>query len=179
MRANKSSGFTLIELIVVVALIAILATWVVPGFQGLIARTTLDSEVERVWQAIRTARAEAAERRTPVRACPTENELKCSADWSDPIMIFVDANGNDARSDNEELINISQRSGNSEIIITPSDGLGSGIAYGSNGFTDINNKILSFKSNELPTDEAKGICIESAKVTSANLSVAVENCSSG
>ncbi|SDM11566.1 type IV fimbrial biogenesis protein FimT [Modicisalibacter muralis] len=176
MRVHKSSGFTLIELIVVVALIAILATWVVPGFQGLIARTTLDSEIERVRQALLTARAEAAQRRAPVRVCPTEDELECSSDWSVPLMIFVDANDNGERNASEELVSISQRSANAEITITPSDELGSGIAYRADGFTDINDEILSFKSNDLPADEAKGICIEYARVTSASLSVAKANC---
>lgn len=179
MRAHKGSGFTLIELIVVVALIAILATWVVPGFQGLIARTTLSSEVERVWQAVRFARAEAAQRRAPVRVCPTLDERECSSNWSDPLMVFVDANSNNQRSDSEALISISQRSGNSEIAITSSDELSSGIAYRSDGFTDTDDEVISFQSSDLPADEARGICIESVRVTSTNLNGAIENCGSG
>nr|WP_297460471.1 GspH/FimT family pseudopilin [uncultured Halomonas sp.] len=137
MRANKSSGFTLIELIVVVALIAILATWAVPSFSQLMARNALDRQTDRLWQAISAMRLEAAERRTTVHLCPTKDGAVCSDDWQDKLMLFVDPDGNGTFSESAGDTMIRQYpASNSAITITSnSSNHDGGFSYQPDGFT--------------------------------------------
>lgn len=63
---RRNSGFTIIELMIVVALIAIIATIAVPGFQGLIESNRLKSTTNNVLGILNYARTEAVRRGEPV-----------------------------------------------------------------------------------------------------------------
>lgn len=63
---RKNSGFTLIELMIVVALMVIIATLAVPSFQGLIESNRLKSTTNNVLGILNYARSEAVRRGEPV-----------------------------------------------------------------------------------------------------------------
>lgn len=63
---HKNSGFTLIELMIVVVLLVIVATMAVPGFQGLIESNRLQSTTNDVLGILNYARSEAVRRGEPV-----------------------------------------------------------------------------------------------------------------
>jgi type II secretion system protein H len=63
---RRNSGFTIIELMIVVALIAIIATIAVPSFQGLIESNRLKSTTNNVLGILNYARTEAVRRGEPV-----------------------------------------------------------------------------------------------------------------
>ncbi len=63
----KSSGFTLVELMVTVALLGILASLGVPNFQTWIQNTKIRTAAESIQSGIQKARAEAVKRNVPVR----------------------------------------------------------------------------------------------------------------
>jgi len=56
---NAERGFTLIELMVVVAVLAIIATVAVPSFQQIIENNRLATEANRIFSAMSYARSEA------------------------------------------------------------------------------------------------------------------------
>lgn len=62
----KSAGFTLVELLVTVAVITIVATIAVPGFQGMMARNQLAADYNVVLSGLNQARSEAIKRRENV-----------------------------------------------------------------------------------------------------------------
>lgn len=63
---HKNSGFTLVELMIVVALLVIVATMAVPSFQGLIESNRLKSTTNDVLGTLNYARSEAVRRGEPV-----------------------------------------------------------------------------------------------------------------
>ena len=67
MRAARNDGFTLIELMLVVGLIAVLAAATAPSIAGGMRRLTLTSASQQVASTIRTARYQAVGRNTTVR----------------------------------------------------------------------------------------------------------------
>ncbi|MFD2192195.1 GspH/FimT family pseudopilin [Pistricoccus aurantiacus] len=81
-------GLTLLELIVTLALIAIVTTQVVPGFQNLLARQQVAGESLRIATALSTARSTAITRGTTVTLCPSRDRQNCLADWSAPLLII-------------------------------------------------------------------------------------------
>lgn len=70
-HCNGSRGFTLIELMVTIALVAIFATLAVPGFQQLMADNRRASEGNEILSTLNYARSEAVKRRENVTATIT------------------------------------------------------------------------------------------------------------
>lgn len=62
----KSAGFTLVELLVTIAVMTIVATIAVPGFQGMLARNQLAADYNVVLSGLNQARSEAIKRRENV-----------------------------------------------------------------------------------------------------------------
>jgi type IV fimbrial biogenesis protein FimT len=67
---RKNAGFTLVELMVVIALIAITAAVAVPGFRGLIEANRQTSAANSVIGILNFARSEAVRRGEPVQVLP-------------------------------------------------------------------------------------------------------------
>lgn len=77
------SGFTLVELMVAVAILAILAVIAVPSLQQAILRNRLTSAANELVATFQLARMEAVRRNRVVEVCPTVNGTTCAGgDWS-------------------------------------------------------------------------------------------------
>ncbi len=91
-RATR--GFTLIELMVVLILVAILLGVSGPSFQNSLQRNRQQSAFNDVVTAMAFARAEAVVRNDIVAICPTVDTTSCSgANWETGWLIFVDNGG--------------------------------------------------------------------------------------
>ena len=66
-------GFTLIELMITLAVAAILLTVAVPSFQTLIKRNALTARTNNFIADLHFARGEAAKRGSDVSVCPSSN----------------------------------------------------------------------------------------------------------
>lgn len=90
-------GFTLIELVVVVAVVAILLFVAVPGMQNMIRSSEARTQAGLLMSSIQLTRSEAILRSSQVNMCPTLHPLAavplCSGDYSDGWFIFTDADG--------------------------------------------------------------------------------------
>lgn len=86
-RAQR--GLTLIELLVTIAVLAIMATIGVPSFQAFTARNEVAAEVLRITTALSLARNTAITRRTTITVCPSTDRATCNnSDWSLPLVII-------------------------------------------------------------------------------------------
>ena len=77
---NNESGFTLLELVIVIAILALAASLAFPRVQGANARTTLETTARRIASALQLAHAES--RRTNTSQTLTL-DLNHSVFWSD------------------------------------------------------------------------------------------------
>lgn len=92
------SGYTLLELMIVILVIGVLAGVAVPSFNGAINRNARDSYALELQTALNTARAEAVTSGNRVSICRSTDQATCAgvegADWNDGWIIFIDGNGN-------------------------------------------------------------------------------------
>lgn len=85
---DLAKGFTLIEMMIVIAIAAILLATAAPSFQTMVIKSYVESLQDNFANAVITARTEAASRGVEVRVCPMGG---CATNsWRDGWMLEVD-----------------------------------------------------------------------------------------
>lgn len=110
--AHRSSraGFTLVELVVVLAIAAILVTGVVPAMAELVNRNRQASHVNHVVASLHLARTEAITRGDDTVLCPSLDDRTCADTfrWDRGWLVFADLDRDAARDPGEPLLRIVQ-----------------------------------------------------------------------
>ncbi len=86
---RHEGGLTLIELLVTIAVLVILMTLAVPGYQQFTARNEVSAEVMRLKTALALARNTAITRRSTITVCPSPDGVECTNDdWTAPLVVI-------------------------------------------------------------------------------------------
>jgi type IV fimbrial biogenesis protein FimT len=94
---NKQDGFTLAELIVTVAIAAIVLTVGIPSFQETMRKNRAAAHMNEMLTVLNLARGEAAKRGQRVSLCPSTNGASCTGgtNWSNGWIMFTDTSTDD------------------------------------------------------------------------------------
>lgn len=98
------NGFTLIEAMIVIAVLSILAALVLPSFQSLIRKQQVSGEVNVLVSLVYLARSEAIKRNSVVTICKSNDAEQCGGSWSDGWILFQDNDKDGSRDVGEVLI---------------------------------------------------------------------------
>lgn len=93
---TRPAGFTLIELMVTLSVLAILLTIGIPSLQMFIQNSRLQSQSASLMGDLNYARAEAVRLGSPVAVCASANGATCSGalTWETGWIVFNDRNSN-------------------------------------------------------------------------------------
>lgn len=131
MSASRSRGFTLIELMVTLAVAAILLTIGVPSFRDLMIKSRLSGQVQEFYGALGYARSEAIKRGNYVSICKSADGSSCgdnTVSWSNGWIVFAN-NDNDSPA-------VRDISPNEEPLLRVFPALPSNYTLNANSFTN-------------------------------------------
>jgi type IV fimbrial biogenesis protein FimT len=102
-----AAGFTLLEALVVLAVLGVLVSLAAPTVTGLYAKHQLQAQAEGLLDSLVLARSEALRRQQPITLCPPSGQqCDSSAGWQAGWLVFVDADHNARRDEGETLIEV-------------------------------------------------------------------------
>jgi len=113
---HRFNGVTLIELIIVLAIISILFRFGIPAFQDITANSRMTTQLNTMVTSFNLARSEAIKRNQNVVLCPNDDG-SCARQphWHKGWLMFVDDNYDREFDDEEEIIYIEAARENIEI----------------------------------------------------------------
>jgi len=104
----RHQGFTLIELIVSIAILAILLTVAIPSFRALIINNRITTQANDFVSDITYARAEAVRRNVRVAVCQSSTGTGCggTTTWEDGWIVFTDPDNDGILDPGETLLRV-------------------------------------------------------------------------
>lgn len=92
MRRSGTSGFTVIEMMIAIALLAVILTTAVPALGRLFEQQRLTAAANHLVTHLQFARSEAIKRNDLVAACPSSDGGACTGGnrWEDGWIVYLD-----------------------------------------------------------------------------------------
>lgn len=133
---KKYSGFTILELMMTLGLVAILTTIGVPYFGDVIKNNRLSTQINALVGHLAYARSEAVLRNQPVILCASGNMTTCVAGargWADGWLLFLDGDNSSNLSAGDTILRVKQPLEGVDTTLTTS--MGTDFIYDSRGFS--------------------------------------------
>lgn len=106
---RRSSGFTLLELLITISIVGIIAAFAVPSFREMIANNRLAAQTNEVTSLISFARSEASKlSQGVVTVCASSDSASCSesSNWENGLIVFRDDDMNRVVDTTDQLLKV-------------------------------------------------------------------------
>lgn len=168
MKRKTTKGLTLIELVVAVAIFAVLASLAAPNLKSFMRSNRLTSATNDLASSLNIVRSEAVKRSTSIKLCISDaTQSDCntgSSNWEDGWIAFVDTNDSDTVNSGETVLRVNAALGGGTTV--RSEQFPSTITFNSDGSAEA---IGSFRicDEEANAERARGINISNTGSISA------------
>lgn len=142
MDQRRERGFTLIELMVTIALVAVMLVLAAPSFVTFQRNAQLTSAANSLLAALSAARAEAMKRQLRTFVVPG-NATTASTNWADGWTVYVDVNS-DAAAGSLLMTN------GTDVVVARQDPLPSGVSITSSSFGLGGDAYVMFNGSGFP-----------------------------
>lgn len=182
---SRNRGFTLVELVITLAVAAILVTLAVPSFSQFVKNNRLITQANDFVTALNVARSEAIKRGDRVTLCKSSNQVSCagSGNWEQGWIVFADVNDDGVVSNPATNILRVHGALDGNVTLKGDTALANYVSYVSSGATQqigggtsaTQSGVLVLCDDRGFVDEAKGVQISATgrvSATSATTSAA-------
>ncbi len=135
MFKRRPQGLTLVEIMVSLAIAAVLMAVAAPDFREAILRARLSTVSMDIVSGLQLARAEAVRQNAKAVLCPSVDNLNCasaSVAWTGWI-VFVDSNDDGARGGSEPVIKAGTFPAGATVLASPAITAMQRITFGADG----------------------------------------------
>lgn len=101
---KPEKGFTLVELLVVLAITSFLAGFAIPSLNQLIEHNQAATGINWIIKGIRFTRHSAVTSGTMVTICPSRNGQNCGGKWHEGTIVFKDRNADGRVNGKDEVL---------------------------------------------------------------------------
>ena len=131
---KKNSGFTLLELVIVVALVAIVMAIAIPSMRTFTQNDRLTTQINTLVGHLAYARSEAVLRSQQVSLCVSSNNTSCTGGtaWENGWIIYIDADSDGVFGAGEEILRVRQALAGSNTLKPAT--IGTQLTYDNRGF---------------------------------------------
>ncbi|WP_164844498.1 GspH/FimT family pseudopilin [Azoarcus sp. DN11] len=129
-------GYSLVELMIVVAIVGVVSAVAAPSFARLLAETRVGDASSDLFAAVLQTRSEALKRHRRVVLCVSADGAECASGggWGQGWIVFEDGNENGQREEGEPLVRAGEvRAG--RVGITGDASVGRYVSYVASGRT--------------------------------------------
>jgi type IV fimbrial biogenesis protein FimT len=115
---RREAGLTLVELLVTMAVAAVLLGIGMPAFGNLVQDTRLTTTTNRLVSALHLARSEAVRHNARVTLCNSADGTYCAAagGWDQGWIVFLDTGGTGTRTEHDPLLAVGDAATDGVII---------------------------------------------------------------
>ena len=127
-------GFTIIELMITLAVMAILVSVAAPGYQDFVATTRLNSHTSELVTALHYARSEAIKRNKMITLCKSSDGASCAVtgSWAQGWIVFTDGGTTGLVDGTDTILRVHEALTGGTTLVGQA-ALASAITYRSNG----------------------------------------------
>jgi type IV fimbrial biogenesis protein FimT len=97
-------GFTLLELVTSITVLCVVLGIAAPSVKRIIDVHTIAADINQTNAMIRFTRTTAMSQYETTKICPAQDHSRCTKDWSQSLIVFVDNNNNNVRDSEEPLL---------------------------------------------------------------------------
>jgi type IV fimbrial biogenesis protein FimT len=120
---RRNAGYNMMEVMMVTALVAILATIAIPSFKYVTTSNRIAGEVNGLLGDMQFARSEAVKEGQSVTVCISTNSTTCAGavggNWALGWIVFLDTNGNKQVDANETVIRAQPAFSGTDTFLAP------------------------------------------------------------
>jgi type IV fimbrial biogenesis protein FimT len=138
---NRLSGFTLVETLIAMAVVAVLLAIGIPSFQFVTNSNRIAAEINGLLGDMQYARSEAIKEGNPVTVCVSSNGTSCAGTntWQSGWIVFSDLNGNATVDPGDVLLRVQKTFSSTDTFVATNnvaavtfnrEGYANGIANG-------------------------------------------------
>lgn len=155
MVQRRVSGFSIIELMITIAIVAILVALAFPSFEGSLRSNRVASTTNEMLASLSLARMEALRSPTGAEVCSSSDGTSCGGSWSDGWIVWVDDGDGIPAGANDRVLRHVQ--GKARLLVSATSPGGAAFAsrirFDNRGRADAHTRTIAIQPDTCPSGQ--------------------------